>query len=262
MPSRSSADRSSAPRRQRILITGASSGLGAELARRWAADGRDLALCARRTAQLDALCTELRRKHPGQTFRSYQLDVTDADAVARVLPAARDDLGGLDRVVAGAGIGLGAVVGTGHAAVNRAVLQTNVIGTFNTVEEAVRIFWEQQAGHLVIISSMAGLRGLGGRMTAYSASKAALNALGEALRSSMWNRPITVSTMMPGYIDTAINADDPNKKWSVDLATGAAALYAAIEQERATAYVPTRPWALLAPIMRLAPLSVFRRISG
>jgi NAD(P)-dependent dehydrogenase (short-subunit alcohol dehydrogenase family) len=246
-------------RRQRILITGASSGLGAQLARLWAADGRDLALCARRTAELDALCDEFRGRYPGQSFRSYRLDVTDADAVARVLPRAVDDLGGLDRVVAGAGIGSGAIIGSGHADANRAVLQTNVIGTFNTVEEAVRIFWEQQSGHLVIISSMAGLRGLGGPLAAYSASKAALNALGESVRSSLWNSPITVSTMMPGYIDTALNADDPNKVWSVDLETGALALWKAIEAEPAKAYLPRRPWAYLAPIMRVAPLSIFRK---
>lgn len=248
------------PRRQRILITGASSGLGAQLARLWAADGRDLALCARRIDRLEELRDELRRDHPGQTFRSYRLDVTDADAVAQVLPAARDDLGGLDRVVAGAGIGFGATVGSGHADLNRAVLQTNVIGTFNTVEEAARIFWQQQSGHLVIISSMAGLRGLGGRMTAYSTSKAAISALGEGMRATLWNRPITVSTIMPGYIDTELTAGDPNKKRSVDLETGTAALFAAIEQERPTAYVPARPWALMAPVMRLVPLSVFRKI--
>lgn len=256
------ANRPAGPRRQRILITGASSGLGAQLARLWAADGRDLALCARRTAELEALCEEFRRDHPAGTFRHYQLDVTDADAVGRVLTQARDDLGGLDRVVAAAGLGLGAVVGTGHADANRAVLQTNVVGTFTTVEEATRIFWEQQSGHLVIIGSMAGIRGLGGRMAAYSTSKAALAALGEAMRSSLWHRPIVVSTIMPGNIDTAINAGNPDKRWSVDLQTGAAALLRVIEEERPKAYVPTRPWAFLAPIMRVAPLPLFRRIAG
>ena len=228
----------------------------------WAADGRDLALCARRIDELNALREELQQDHPGQNFRSYQLDVTDAEAVERVLPAVRDDLGGLDRVVAGAGIGLGAVVGSGHADANRAVLQTNVIGTFNTVEAAVELFWEQQAGHLVIMASMAGLRGLGGRMAAYSASKSALITLGESVRSTLWNRPITVSTIMPGYIDTAINVDDPGKRWSVDLETGTASIYRAIEEERATAHAPTRPWAILAPIMKFAPMPLFHRLAG
>jgi NAD(P)-dependent dehydrogenase (short-subunit alcohol dehydrogenase family) len=249
-------------RRQRILITGASSGLGAELARRWAADGRDLALCARRLPELDALRDELQERYPAGTFRSYQLDVTDDAAVPEVFERAVVDLGRIDRVVAGAGIGLGAQVGTGHAEENRMVLRTNVIGTLNTVEAAVSHFWSRQAGHLVIISSMAALRGLGGRMTAYSASKAAIASLGESVRSSLWSRPITVSTMYPGYIDTAINADDPHKIWSVDLQTGTTALYDAIESERARAYLPTRPWAFMAPVMRFAPLPIFRRIAG
>lgn len=204
----------------------------------------------------------MQHDHPDQTFRSYQLDVTDAEAVERVLPAARDDLGGLDRVVAGAGIGGGAIVGSGHAEANRAVLQTNVIGTLNTVEEAVRIFWEQEAGHLVIMASVAGLRGLGGRRAAYSASKSALITLGESVRSTLWDKPITVSTIMPGYIDTAINVNDPNKRWSVDLETGTAAIWRAIEQERPTALVPTRPWVYLAPVMKFTPMSIFHRMAG
>ena len=211
---------------------------------------------------MDALCDELRRDHPTQAFRSYRLNVTDADAVDRVLVAARDDLGGLDRVVAGAGIGLGAIIGSGHAEANRAVLQTNVIGTFNTVEAAVQLFWEQQAGHLVIMASMAGLRGLGGRMAAYSASKSALITLGESVRSTLWNRPISVSTIMPGYIDTAINVDDPGKRWSVDLETGTAAIWRVIEAERPSAHVPARPWAILAPIMKFAPMPIFHRLAG
>lgn len=188
--------------------------------------------------------------------------MNDAAATAEAIGRAVDDLGGLDRVVAGAGIGLGARVGSGHADLNRQTLTTNVIGTLNTVEPAIQHFWQQQSGHLVIISSMAALRGLGGPMAAYSSSKAAIATLGESLRSSLANRPITVSTMYPGYIDTALNLEDPNKKWSVPLEAGAAALAEAIEAEPAKAYVPRRPWAYLAPIMRVAPLPVFRRIAG
>lgn len=250
------------PRRQRILITGASSGLGAELARIWAADGRDLALCARRLPELQALCEELHRAHPGQRFFGYRLDVTDAAAVRTVFDRARDDLGGLDRVIANAGIGLGEHIGSGGADVNRAVLQTNVIGTMNTVEQAVYEFWQRQAGHVVIISSVAALRGLGGRRAAYSMSKAAVATLGESLRNSLWHRPIAVTTVFPGYIDTAINADDPHKLWSTDLQTGARELARAIDAEPAKAYVPKRPWSLLAPVIKVAPLRIMRRISG
>ncbi|QDP94934.1 SDR family oxidoreductase [Microlunatus elymi] len=248
--------------RRRILITGASSGLGAQLARIWADDGRDLALCARRLPELERLRDELLDRHPHSVVHVYQLDVSDAEATERVVERAVVDLGGLDRVVAGAGIGMGARVGSGHADVNRRVLTTNVIGTWNTAEAAIRHFWDRQDGHLVIISSMAALRGFGGAMAAYSTSKAAIATLGESLRSSLARRPITVSTIFPGNIDTAINAGNPDKKWSVPLEVGTAQLAAAIEAEPASAYVPRRPWAYVAPIMRVAPLSVVRRLVG
>jgi NAD(P)-dependent dehydrogenase (short-subunit alcohol dehydrogenase family) len=252
----------SPPRRQRILITGASSGLGAQLARIWAADGRDLALCARRRGDLEALQAELRGAHPDCTVQIYPIDVTDGDGLGAVFQQAIADLGGLDRVVANAGIGLGAAIGTGHPEDNRRVLETNVLGTFNTVEHAVSAFRQAQAGHLVLISSMSALRGLGGALSAYSASKAALANLGEAVRSTVWEQPITVSTIFPGYIDTALNENAPHKVMSVDLATGSVALARAIDAEPAKAYVPSWPWAYLAPIMRVVPLGFFRRIAG
>lgn len=248
--------------RQRILITGASSGLGAELARNWAADGRDLALCARRLPELEKLRDELLAANPERTIGVYPLDVTDPAAVTKVFRSAEEDLGGLDRVVVNAGVGVGGPIGKGYADDNRRTLQTNVIGTFNCCEQAIETFRDAAAGHLVIISSMAALRGMRGAMAAYSTSKAAIGTLGEAIRSTVWNKPITVSTIYPGYIDTALSDGLPDKKWSTDLATGGRALLKAIEDEPAKAYVPTRPWALLAPLMRMAPLGVFRRMGG
>lgn len=249
--------------RRRILITGASSGLGAQLARIWAARGHDLVLCARRLTQLEELRDELLTAHPERTILAYQLDVCDPGQTGRVFRAAHDQLGGLDRVVAGAGIGLGAPIGTGDPDANRRVIQTNVIGTLTTAEQTVALFREQAGGgHLVLISSMAGLRGMGGRMAAYSASKSAVATLAESVRATVWELPVAVSAIFPGYIDTALNADDPNKRWSVDLETGATALAAAIDAEPAKAYVPRRPWAYLAPIMRVAPPALWRRMTG
>ena len=105
------------PVRQRILITGASSGLGEGMARRFAAMGRDLALAARRTDRLDALRDELLAAHPGIRVETSALDIDDPDDVARVIPELADRLGGFDRVIANAGIGKGASVGTGKAKV-------------------------------------------------------------------------------------------------------------------------------------------------
>jgi NAD(P)-dependent dehydrogenase (short-subunit alcohol dehydrogenase family) len=255
-----------APFRRRILITGASSGLGAQLARIWAAQGHDLLLCARRLDRLQELRDELVDRHPQRRVLVHQLDVGEPEQIERVFQTAREQFGGLDRVVAGAGTGEGAPIGSGGAEINRKAIQTNVVGTLDTAESAVQLFKEQSrtgpGGHLVLISSMAALRGMGGQMAAYSASKSAVSTLAESLRATVWNWPITVSVMLPGYIDTPLNADDPNKRWSIDLKTGAAALAQAIDAEPKKAYVPRRPWAYLAPIMRIAPAGLWRRMTG
>lgn len=85
--------------RQKILITGASSGLGAEMARQFAAKGRDLALCARRTEALEELKAELLGANPGIKVAVRALDVTNHESVPVVFGELRDELGGLDRVV-------------------------------------------------------------------------------------------------------------------------------------------------------------------
>ena len=99
--------------RQKILITGASSGLGAGMARQFAAKGRDLALCARRTDRLDELKAELADRHPYITVAVAALDVNDHDAVPRVFGELAGELGGIDRVIVNAGIGKGWPLGEG-----------------------------------------------------------------------------------------------------------------------------------------------------
>ena len=97
--------------RQKILITGASSGLGAGMARQFAAKGRDLALCARRTDNLEELKAELTARHPGITVAVAALDVNDHEAVPKVFDELSDELGGIDCVIVNAGIGKGYPLG-------------------------------------------------------------------------------------------------------------------------------------------------------
>jgi short-subunit dehydrogenase len=249
------------PTRQRILITGASAGLGEGMARRFAAMGRDLALAARRGDRLDALREELLAAHPGIRVETAELDVDDADAVARVLPELAGRLGGLDRVIVNAGIGKGASIGTGKAWANRAVLHTNVLGAHAQCEAAMELFRAQRAGHLVLISSVASVRGMPGSRTAYGASKAAVNALAEGIRSDVWGGGIAVTTILPGYIATDINVGRRGPM-TVDLDTGVDALTAAIEREPVKAYVPGWPWTAVARLLRVLPLAVVRRLTG
>jgi NADP-dependent 3-hydroxy acid dehydrogenase YdfG len=249
------------PTRQRILITGASSGLGEGMARRFAAMGRDLALAARRTDRLDALKKELLAAHPGIRVETAAMDVDDPESVATVVPELVAKLGGLDRFVVNAGIGKGAGIGTGKAWANRAVLLTNVLGAHAQCEAAMGVFRAQGSGHLVLISSVASVRGMPGTRTAYGASKAAVNALAEGIRSDVWGSDITVTTILPGYIATDINVGRRGPM-TVDLDKGVDALTAAIEREPVNAYVPGWPWTPVARLLRVLPLSVVRRLTG
>jgi NADP-dependent 3-hydroxy acid dehydrogenase YdfG len=252
------------PVRQRVFITGASAGLGRGMAREFAARGRDLALVARRLDLLEELRAELLAAHPGIRVAIGRLDVDDVEAVARVVPELAAELGGIDRFIANAGLGKGAPVGTGRARPNRQVLVTNVLGTHACCEAAVELFRAQGSGHLVVISSVAGVRGMGNTRTAYATSKAAGAVLAEGIRADLLGdratRAIRVTTIHPGFIETDINVGRRGPL-TVDLDTGVRALTAAIEREPVRAYVPEWPWRPVAGLLRVLPLPVVRKLA-
>ncbi|MBK6887949.1 MAG: SDR family oxidoreductase [Tetrasphaera sp.] len=247
------------------LITGASSGIGAELARQLAARGEDLALCARRTERLEEVRAEVHAAYPQRRVEIRALDVTDDAAVFAVFRAFRDDFGGLDRVVVNAGLGKGAPIGTGRYDANRATAMTNFVAALAQCEAAMEIFRAQKRGHLVMISSMSAMRGMPKTITTYAATKAGVAALAEGIRNEMIGEKdldIDVSVIYPGYIRSEMN--DKVKKpmpFMVDTPTGVAAIIEAIEKRRPHARVPTWPWVPLGTAMRHLPLSMVRKLS-
>ncbi len=124
----------------------------------------------------------------------------------------------------------------------------------------MELFRAQGAGHLVLISSVASIRGMPGTRTAYGASKAALNSLAEGIRSDVYGSQIVVSTMLPGYIETDIN-DGRRGPFTVPLDKGVDALTDVIEREPARGYVPEWPWRPVAGLLRVLPLRVVRRFT-
>jgi short-subunit dehydrogenase len=241
-----------------ILISGASSGLGAGLAREFAARGDNLALVARRLDRLQQLRAELVAEHPHIKVHIRALDVLDHAQVFAVFRALRDDLGSLDRVVVNAGIGQGVPIGKGDFARNKAIVETNFIAALAQCEATMEIFRAQKTGHLVIVSSMSAMRGQRGGLTAYAASKAGVAALAEGIRADMLRKPdIKVSTLYPGYIRTEMNehADPKHTPYMIDGRLGARLLAEAIERAPAKAYVPWWPWAPLGYLMQRLPLS-------
>ena len=189
------------------------------------------------------------------------LDVDDDDAVHEVFGGFRDDLGSLDRVVINAGIGKGAPIGTGRRDANRRTAMTNFVAALAQTEAAMEVFRAQDAGHLVMISSMSAMRGMPRAMTTYAATKAAVAHLAEGLRFELQGSPIKVSVIYPGYIASEMN--DGNASGTplmVSTEKGVRAMVDAIEKEKASACVPALPWAPMSLVMKHAPLPVLRRL--
>jgi short-subunit dehydrogenase len=185
-----------------ILLTGAGSGLGAALARRYAAPGVRLALIGRneaRLAEVEADCVAR-----GATVERASIDVTDRTALADWVVAA-DEAMPFDLVVANAGISGGT---SGLGEINdqsRLIFAINVDGVLNTIDPILPRMRRRGAGSVALMSSLASFRGLPGA-PAYGASKAAVRVLGEALRGDYAPSGVVVSVICPGFVVTPMTA--------------------------------------------------------
>jgi hypothetical protein len=238
-----------------VFITGASSGIGAALAREFAARGATLGLVARRGDALDALIGRL----PGRHWR-YALDVTDR---SRLIDAAREferASGGADVVIANAGISSGTLTGqVEDLPVFQRIFATNWLAAIDTFHPFVGPMSARGRGTLAAIASVAGVRGLPGA-GAYCASKAALINYCESLRIELRASGVQVVTIAPGFIATPMTADNPY--WMPFLMDADAfARKAAGAILRGDSY-RVIPWqmAWLARLMRMVPNAAFDRI--
>ena len=183
-----------------ILITGASSGLGAALAEGWAAPGRLLHLAGRSVERLESISRLCEGK--GAEVSAVQADVTDREATRRMVLAA-DDRAPLDAVVANAGISAGTsgLDGAESEEQVRSVFDVNLDGVLNTVLPILPRMEGRGRGQIALMSSLAGYRGIPGA-PAYCASKAAVKVLGEGLRGALMAKGVEVSVICPGYVRT------------------------------------------------------------
>lgn len=194
---------------QRVFITGASSGIGAALATQYALQGATLGLLARRGAALEALIATLPHSD-SRPHRIYTVDVRDHAAIAA---AAQDFIaytGGIDVVIANAGISVGTLTEFAEdLPVFEDIVATNLTATAATFAPFIATMKAQRApARLVGIGSVAGIRGLPGA-EAYSASKAAVISYCESLRLELKPYGIKVVTLCPGYIDTPMTRINP-----------------------------------------------------
>ncbi|HEX4106782.1 MAG TPA: SDR family oxidoreductase [Solirubrobacteraceae bacterium] len=187
-----------------LLITGASTGIGAATARRAVADGWRVALAARSVDSLDALAAEL---GGAQHAIAVRCDVTEFDQLEALVAATLKAFGRID--VAFANAGFGAKRGFLEETVEhwRSMVLTNVLGCALTIRACIPALRESR-GHLLLTSSVAGRRALPGSL--YSATKHAVTAMGEAARAEFSGEGIRVTLIEPGMTDTPFFENRPD----------------------------------------------------
>ena len=179
-----------------LLITGASSGIGAETARRAAEAGWRLVLGARSEDRLADLVEEI----GDERALARRCDVTDWDDQQALVAAALDRFGGLDGAFANAGFGAKRGFLEGSVEEWRSMIETNVLGVALTIRAALPHFRDRGRGHFLLTGSVAGRRALPGSL--YSATKWAVTGMGECLRQEVSDSDIKVTLIEPGMVDT------------------------------------------------------------
>lgn len=235
-----------------VVITGASSGLGAALARHYAGNNIHVGMIARRGAELEQLTQEFSGRCATQVA-----DVRDSNAMRQAASALIVRHGLPDIVIANAGISIGTLTELPEdGQVFRDIFDINVIGMVNTFQPYIAAMRERGHGVLVGIASVAGYRGLPGA-TAYSASKAAVIAYLEGLRVELRGSGITVITICPGYITTAMTANNPYRMPFIISAETAAKKIVTVIARRKTFAVLPWPMAIVARLMHVLPRWIY-----
>lgn len=240
---------------KRVIITGASSGIGAALARSYAAQGAALGLIARREIELNQLAAQL-----GGDCTVYALDVRDAESVRRAAMDFMARHGCPDVVIANAGVSFGTLTEyPADAQVFQDVVDINVVGIVKTFQPFVAKMREAGKGALVGIASVAGYRGLPGA-AAYSASKAAAISYLESLRVELRASGVKVVTICPGYIETPMTEQNPYPMLFIMSAeTAARKIMSIIESGQTFAVIPWQ-MAIAARVLRMLPNWLYDRL--
>jgi short-subunit dehydrogenase len=180
-------------------ITGASAGIGLACAKHLAREGVAVVLGARRVSLLEATAKTI--ESAGGRAAIVQMDVTREDDVQALVAAAVREFGRLDVMICNAGFGIAGAIDEISAAQMRELVDINYMGTFHAARAALTVFRRQRAGHIVVISSIVGKRGVP-YMGAYAATKFAQVGLAECLRAELAGSPIRVSVVYPVSTDT------------------------------------------------------------
>ncbi len=194
---------------QVAIITGASRGIGRELALTLASAGMEVGITARGQEALDEVAAEVRQR--GRRCVAVAIDIAEPEGVARLVGRVLDELGRIDVLINNAGIGARGTVETLALEDWQRVLATNLTGPFLCSRAVLPAMKQQGSGAIINISSGAGKTGYAG-MAAYCASKFGLQGFTESLAAEVGDAGIKVSTIFPGTTVTGFGGDRPRRK--------------------------------------------------
>lgn len=233
-----------------IFITGASSGIGEYVAYEYAKQGATIGLAARRKKALEKVSVKC--KELGGKPIIYEVDVSNQLITKNAIDDFIIKSGGIDVVIANAGISGKVDLGKGDSSATNRMLSTNILGVANTVIPTLPTMVEQQSGSVVVVSSIAGFRGLPGR-SSYSASKVAVRFMANSWRSSFVKDGISFTTICPGFIDTDMtNKHKYHLPFLMNVDVFAQKMVQAIEEKKKT-YIAPWQWRFVVPLIKVVP---------
>jgi short-subunit dehydrogenase len=241
------------------IIVGASSGIGAALARRLAREGYGVALLARRAEVLEEVRKQINAELGAERAHAYPHDATHPDEVPGLFQAILRELGSIDLVVYCAGRQLPVALGEYDFQKDQAMLDANLLGAVAWLNQAAMLFERLGRGQIVGISSIAGERG---RVASpvYNTTKAALNTYLESLRNRLTRHGVNVVTVRPGFVQTELLKNSPRTFWVISPEQAADDIWHAIRGRKQVVFTPAR-WRLVALGLRHVPSVLFRRMS-
>ncbi|HEY9151832.1 MAG TPA: SDR family NAD(P)-dependent oxidoreductase [Anaerolineales bacterium] len=245
--------------RTRALIIGASSGMGAALAKKLAREGYDLALVARREEWLSTLCDEINQNDKGRA-RYYVHNVSDYSIVPDLLRRIVSELGGLDLAIYAAGVNFAPLINEYNTENDRQMLEVNLMGAFAWLNPIAAMFQSAKAGQIVGISSVAGDRGRVAN-PGYNTSKAGLTTYLEALRNRLTRHGVNVLTIKPGFVKTEmLKAAAGTTPFAIPPEKAAEDIFKAMRARKQQIYTPWF-WRWIMLIITHIPSVIFRKMN-
>lgn len=237
---------------KKAIVVGATSGIGKRLAQILAANNYVVGITGRRTELLDELKSENPKAYLTRTF-----DVTQPDANVENLASLVNELGGLDLLIISSGTG--DINQKLDFKIENKTIQTNVTGFTSIADWAFNYFEKQQSGHLVGISSIAGLRGSRHAPSYYATKAYQINYL-EGLRqkATKLKAKIAVTDVRPGFVDTPMALGD-GQFWVASVDKASKQIFNAIKKKKKIVYI-TKRWRIIGAILKRLPRQIYDRM--